>query len=73
MGGNLVFTAADGEYELERLYAKGDKTKKGILTVKKDGQVVPESVFLIRFKILMALFTLIVLFLTKKCWVRLTV
>lgn len=45
MGGNLVFTAADGEYELERLYAKGDKTKKGILTVKKDGQVVPESVF----------------------------
>ena len=45
MGGNLVFTAADGEYELERLYAKGDKTKKGILTVKKDGKVVPESVF----------------------------
>lgn len=47
MGGSLVFTAADGEYEyeLERLYAKGDKTKRGILTVKKDGQVVPESVF----------------------------
>lgn len=45
MGGSLLFTAADGEYELERLYAKGDKTKKGILTVKKDGQVVPESLF----------------------------
>lgn len=46
MGGSLVFEADDGEYELERLYAKGDKTKRGILTVKKDGQVVPESLFL---------------------------
>lgn len=45
MGGSLVFEADDGEYELERLYAKGDKTKRGILTVKKDGQVVPESFF----------------------------
>lgn len=45
MGGSLVFEAEDGEYELERLYAKGDKTKRGILTVKKDGQVVPESLF----------------------------
>lgn len=45
MGGSLLFTAAGGEYELERLYAKGDKTKRGILTVKKDGQVVPENVF----------------------------
>lgn len=45
MGGSLVFEAKDGEYELERLYAKGDKTKRGILTVKKDGQVVPESLF----------------------------
>ena len=45
MGGSLVFEADDGEYELERLYAKGDKTKRGILTVKKDGQVVPESLF----------------------------
>lgn len=45
MGGSLVFDAEDGEYELERLYAKGDKTKRGILTVKKDGQVVPESLF----------------------------
>lgn len=45
MGGSLVFATDDDEYELERLYAKGDKTKKGILTVKKDGQVVPESLF----------------------------
>ena len=45
MGGSLVFAADDGEYELERLYAKGDKTKRGILTVKKDGQVVPENLF----------------------------
>ena len=45
MGGSLVFEADDGEYELERLYAKGDKTKRGILTVKKDGQVVPENLF----------------------------
>ena len=45
MGGSLVFEADDGEYELERLYAKGDKTKRGILTVKKDGQVVPEGLF----------------------------
>lgn len=45
MGGSLIFENGDSEYELERLYAKGDKTKKGILTVKKDGQVVPESLF----------------------------
>ncbi|AGQ23984.1 Putative uncharacterized protein yhaN [Lactobacillus helveticus CIRM-BIA 101] len=45
MGGSLVFENDDSEYELERLYAKGDKTKRGILTVKKDGQVVPENLF----------------------------
>lgn len=45
MGGSLIFEADDSEYELERLYAKGDKTKRGILTVKKDGQVVPENLF----------------------------
>ena len=45
MGGSLIFEAGDSEYELERLYAKGDKTKRGILTVKKDGQVVPENLF----------------------------
>lgn len=45
MGGSLIFEADDSEYELERLYAKGDKTKRGILTVRKDGQVVPENLF----------------------------
>lgn len=45
MGGSLIFEADNSEYELERLYAKGDKTKRGILTVKKDGQVVPENLF----------------------------
>lgn len=45
MGGSLVFDVNGSEYELERLYAKGDKTKRGILTVKKDGQVVPEKLF----------------------------
>lgn len=28
MGGSLVFATDDDEYELERLYAKGDKTKR---------------------------------------------
>lgn len=46
MGGSLFFEDDQGsEFELERLWAKGDKTKRGILTVKKDGQVVPESLF----------------------------
>ncbi|RVU70584.1 MULTISPECIES: AAA family ATPase [Lactobacillus] len=46
MGGSLFFEDEHGsEFELERLWAKGDKTKRGILTVKKDGQVVPESLF----------------------------
>lgn len=45
MGGSLIFDVNGSEYELERLYAKGDKTKRGILTVKKDGQVVPENLF----------------------------
>lgn len=46
MGGSLFFEDEQGaEFELERLWAKGDQTKRGILTVKKDGQVVPESLF----------------------------
>lgn len=46
MGGSLFFEDDQGaEFELERLWAKGDKTKRGILTVKKNGQVVPESLF----------------------------
>lgn len=47
MGGSLYFEdeKSGDRYKLERLWAKGDKTKRGILTVKKDGEVVPESVF----------------------------
>ena len=46
MGGSLIFESDDGaKYKLERLWAKGDKTKRGILTVTKDGQKVPESLF----------------------------
>lgn len=45
MGGSLFFEDQGDEYQLERLWAKGDKTKKGILTVKKNGEVVPESEF----------------------------
>lgn len=45
MGGSLVFSDDGHYYELTRLWAKGDKTKKGTLTVKRDGQMVPESEF----------------------------
>ena len=45
MGGSLFFEDQGDEYQLERLWAKGDKTKKGILTVKKNSEVVPESEF----------------------------
>ena len=46
MGGSLFFEDKEGStFELERLWAKGDKTKRGILTVKKDGQLVPENLF----------------------------
>ncbi len=46
MGGSLIFEDEQGSnFELERLWAKGDKTKRGILTVKKDGQVVPQNLF----------------------------
>ncbi|MCZ9649715.1 AAA family ATPase [Lactobacillus mulieris] len=45
MGGSLFFELDGSEFELERLRAKGDKSKKGTLTVKKDGHIVPESLF----------------------------
>lgn len=45
MGGSLFFEDQDQVFELERLWAKGDKTKRGILTVKLNGKVVPEKVF----------------------------
>lgn len=45
MGGSLVFDADDGEYELTRTWSKGEKPKTGKLTVCKDGQEVPESLF----------------------------
>lgn len=51
MGGSLTFEAEDGSiFELERLWAKGDKTKKGILTVTKDGEQVPEGLFFDQIK-----------------------
>lgn len=46
MGGSLFFENEAGQtYELERLWAKGNKTKRGILTVRLDGQEVPEATF----------------------------
>lgn len=45
MGGSLFFELGGSEFELERLWTKGDKSKKGTLTVKKDGHIVPESLF----------------------------
>lgn len=46
MGGSLVFKdEAKNVYELERLWAKGDKTKKGILTVKKNSEIIDASLF----------------------------
>ncbi|GAA3626958.1 AAA family ATPase [Lactobacillus hamsteri] len=46
MGGSLFFEDENGStFELERLWAKGDKTRRGILTVKKDGQIIPENLF----------------------------
>ena len=51
MGGSLFFEDTTGSnYELERLWAKGDKTKLGILTVKKDGQIVPQNLFFDQIK-----------------------
>lgn len=51
MGGSLFFQDDDGhEFELERLWAKGDKSKRGSLTVKKDGQVVPANLFFTQIK-----------------------
>lgn len=64
MGGSLTFEDKNDVFVLSRLYAKGDP-KKGVLTVNLNDEVVPESVFLIEFKILMVVFTLIALFSTK--------
>ncbi|WEV50581.1 AAA family ATPase [Lactobacillus sp. ESL0731] len=51
MGGSLFFTAENGQqFEVERLYASGKGSKLGTLTVKCDGQVVPESVFFDQIK-----------------------
>ena len=49
MGGSLSFQDKNGEYVLQRLYAKGD-SKKGVLTVTLNGQEVPASVFYDRLK-----------------------
>ena len=47
MGGALYFEdeKTGTRYKLERLWTKGDKTKRGILTVKKDGTEVPANEF----------------------------
>ncbi|GFZ26646.1 AAA family ATPase [Lactobacillus corticis] len=44
MGGSLIFGSDQGEFELTRLWGKGDP-KAGILTVRLNGQEVPETVF----------------------------
>lgn len=45
MGGSLTFVDEGHQWELTRLWAKGDKSKKGLLVVKDHGQVVPEALF----------------------------
>lgn len=50
MGGSLVFIEDNHTFKLERLWAKGDKTKRGILTVYRDNQQVPEQLFFDRIK-----------------------
>lgn len=46
MGGSLIFEDEDGtQFRLERLWAKGDKSKRGSLTVMQNDQRVPENVF----------------------------
>lgn len=51
MGGSLIFEdEQQQEYKLERLWAKGDKTKKGILTVTHNGEQVPETLFFDKIK-----------------------
>ncbi|WEV44212.1 AAA family ATPase [Lactobacillus sp. ESL0684] len=51
MGGSLFFEDEQGShYELERLYASGKGSKLGTLTVKRDNQIVPESVFFDQLK-----------------------
>lgn len=51
MGGSLFFIADNGQqFELERLYASGKGSKLGTLTVKCDGQIVPESIFFDQIK-----------------------
>ncbi len=44
MGGKLVF-AGDGDWEIERTYSKGDKSKVGAVKVWHRGQEVPEILF----------------------------
>ncbi|MCT6807410.1 MAG: AAA family ATPase, partial [Bombilactobacillus sp.] len=45
MGGSLFFTDEQANtFELERLYAPGKGSKVGTLTVKRNGQVVPENI-----------------------------
>lgn len=51
MGGSLFFTDEQANtFELERLYAPGKGSKVGTLTVKRNGQVVPENIFFDQLK-----------------------
>lgn len=51
MGGSLFWESPTGDtYELERLYASGKGSKLGTLTVKRNGELVPENVFFAQIK-----------------------
>lgn len=45
MGGTLRLTSGADAWKLTRLWAKGDESRRGSLTVKRAGQRVPASVF----------------------------
>ena len=48
MGGSLIFEDGSDHFKLTRLFAKGDKTKSGLLTVVQNGQKVDQEVFFSR-------------------------
>ncbi|MCI1290329.1 MAG: AAA family ATPase [Lactobacillus sp.] len=45
MGGTLQLTDDDDDWQLTRLWTKGDDSRRGSLTVKRSGQPVPAAVF----------------------------
>lgn len=51
MGGELLFVDNSGDkFLLHRVWSKGDESKKGTLTVKLNGQLIPEEVFFDKIK-----------------------